>query len=71
MARIGLSKPYIATYVNNNGTVTYSARTVLGKYTNIDIAWTARTKTSSTRTTALPKPTASSAAGPSPSPRMT
>lgn len=38
MARIGLSKPYIATYVNNNGTVTYSARTVLGKYTNIDMS---------------------------------
>lgn len=38
MARIGLSKPYIATYVNNSGTVTYSARTVLGKYTNIDVS---------------------------------
>lgn len=38
MARIGLSKPYIATYVNTNGTVTYSARTVLGKYTNIDMS---------------------------------
>lgn len=38
MARIGLSKPYIATYVNNNGTVTYSARTVLGKFTNIDVS---------------------------------
>lgn len=38
MANIGLSKPYIATYVNNNGTVTYSARTVLGKYTEIDIS---------------------------------
>lgn len=38
MARIGLSKPYIATYVNNAGTVTYSARTVLGKYTNIDMS---------------------------------
>lgn len=37
MANIGLSKPYIATYVNNNGTVSYSARTVLGKYTNLDI----------------------------------
>lgn len=38
MARIGLSKPYIATYVNNNGTVTYSARTMLGKFTNIDVS---------------------------------
>ena len=38
MAIIGLSKPYIATYVNNNGTVTYSARTVLGKYTNLDLS---------------------------------
>lgn len=38
MARIGLSKPYIATYVNTSGTVTYSARTVLGKYTNIDMS---------------------------------
>lgn len=38
MALIGLSKPYIATYVNNNGTVTYSARTVLGKYTNLDLS---------------------------------
>ena len=38
MARIGLSKPYIATYANNNGTVTYTARTVLGKYTNIDMS---------------------------------
>lgn len=38
MARIGLSKPYIATYVNNNGTVTYSARAVLGKYTEIDMS---------------------------------
>lgn len=38
MARIGLSKPYIATYVNTNGTVTYSARTVLGKFTNIDMS---------------------------------
>lgn len=38
MARIGLSKPYIATYVNTNGTVSYSARTVLGKYTNIDVS---------------------------------
>ncbi len=38
MARIGLSKPYIATYVNNNGTVTYSARAMLGKYTEIDMS---------------------------------
>ena len=38
MANIGLSKPYIATYVNNNGAVTYSARNVLGKYTEIDIS---------------------------------
>ena len=38
MANIGLSKPYIGTYVNTEGTVTYSARTVLGKFTNIDIA---------------------------------
>lgn len=38
MANIGLSKPYIATYANNNGTVTYSARTVLGKYTEISIS---------------------------------
>lgn len=38
MARIGLSKPYIATYVNTAGTVTYSARTVLGKFTNIDMS---------------------------------
>lgn len=38
MALIGLSKPYLATYVNNNGTVTYSARTVLGKYTNLDLS---------------------------------
>lgn len=38
MARIGLSKPYIAIYVNTAGTVTYSARTVLGKYTNIDMS---------------------------------
>lgn len=38
MARIGLSKPYIATYVNTNGAVTYSARTVLGKFTNIDMS---------------------------------
>lgn len=38
MANIGLSKPYIATYVNTSGTVTYSARTVLGKYTNLDIS---------------------------------
>jgi len=38
MANIGLSKPYIGTYVNTSGTITYSARTVLGKYTNIDIA---------------------------------
>ncbi len=38
MANIGLSKPYIATYANNNGTVTYSARTVLGKYTEIDVS---------------------------------
>lgn len=38
MALIGLSKPYIATYVNTNGTVTYSARTVLGKYTNLDLS---------------------------------
>lgn len=38
MANIGLSKPYIGTYVNTQGTVTYSARTVLGKFTNIDIA---------------------------------
>lgn len=38
MAIIGLSKPYIATYVNNNGTVTYSARIVLGKYTNLDLS---------------------------------
>lgn len=37
MANIGLSKPYIATYANSNGAVTYTARTVLGKYTNIDI----------------------------------
>lgn len=38
MANIGLSKPYIATYVNNAGTITYSARTVLGKYTEIEIS---------------------------------
>ena len=38
MANIGLSKPYIATYVNTSGTITYSARTVLGKYTEIDIS---------------------------------
>lgn len=38
MANIGLSKPYIATYVNNAGTITYSARTVLGKYTEISIS---------------------------------
>lgn len=38
MALIGLSKPYIATYVNTSGTVTYSARTVLGKYTNLDLS---------------------------------
>lgn len=38
MARIGLSKPYIATYVNTNGTVTYSARAMLGKYTEIDMS---------------------------------
>ena len=37
MANIGLSKPYIATYVNTSGTITYSARTVLGKYTEIDV----------------------------------
>lgn len=38
MARIGLSKPYIATYANNNGTVTYTARAMLGKYTEIDMS---------------------------------
>lgn len=38
MANIGLSKPYIATYVNTSGTITYSARTVLGKYTEISIS---------------------------------
>ena len=38
MANIGLSKPYLATYVNTAGTVTYSARTFLGKYTEIDIS---------------------------------
>ena len=38
MARIGLSKPYIATYVHTNGTVTYSARAMLGKYTEIDMS---------------------------------
>jgi phi13 family phage major tail protein len=38
MANIGLSKPYIATYKNTSGTVTYTARTTLGKYTNIDIS---------------------------------
>lgn len=38
MARIGLSKPYIATYVNTDGTVTYSARMKLGKFTEIDIS---------------------------------
>ena len=38
MANIGLSKPYIATYVNTSGTISYSARTVLGKYTEIDIS---------------------------------
>lgn len=38
MANIGLSKPYIATYVNTDGVVTYSARAVLGKFTQIDIA---------------------------------
>ena len=38
MANIGLSKPYVATYVNTSGTITYSARTVLGKYTEIDIS---------------------------------
>lgn len=38
MANIGLSKPYIATYVNTAGTITYSARTVLGKYTNLEIS---------------------------------
>lgn len=38
MANIGLSKPYIATYKNTSGTVTYTARNVLGKYTQIDIS---------------------------------
>ena len=38
MANIGLSKPYLATYVNTAGTVTYSARNFLGKYTEIDIS---------------------------------
>lgn len=38
MANIGLSKPYLATYVNTAGTVTYSARTFLGKYTEIDVS---------------------------------
>lgn len=38
MAIIGLSKPYIATYVNTSGTITYSARTLLGKYTNLDLS---------------------------------
>lgn len=38
MANIGLSKPYIATYKNTSGTVTYTARTTLGKYTQIDIS---------------------------------
>ena len=38
MANIGLSKPYIATYKNTSGTVTYTARDVLGKYTQIDIS---------------------------------
>lgn len=38
MAIIGLSKPYIATYVNTSGTITYSARTLLGKFTNLDLS---------------------------------
>lgn len=38
MANIGLSKPYIATYVNTSGTITYSARAMLGKFTELSIA---------------------------------
>lgn len=38
MANIGLSKPYIATYKNTSGTVTYTARAMLGKFTQIDIS---------------------------------
>ena len=38
MANIGLSKPYIAKYKNTGGTVTYTSRSVLGKYTKIDIS---------------------------------
>ena len=38
MANIGLSKPYIATYVNNDGAITYSARNILGKFTELSIA---------------------------------
>ena len=38
MANIGLSKPYIAKYKNTGGTVTYTSRSVLGKYTEIDIS---------------------------------
>ena len=38
MAMIGLSKPYVAVYANNGGTVSYSGLTTLGKYTNLDIS---------------------------------
>lgn len=38
MAMIGLSKPYIATYSASGTTVTYTARSLLGKYTNLDIS---------------------------------
>lgn len=38
MAMIGLSKPYVAVYKNTSGTVTYTKRLLLGKYTNLDIS---------------------------------
>lgn len=38
MAMIGLSKPYVAVYANNGGTISYSSMTTLGRYTNLDIS---------------------------------
>lgn len=38
MANIGLSKPYFATYTNNNGTISYGTPLVLGKAIDVDIS---------------------------------